>query len=158
ELTRSLAELKGVMEEMGTKLGARVDDHERQLAELTKQLQAINARGQSVVQAVDRMQQELASQVSAQGVRVEDQERRLEEMQGMLEAVPALQKGLATAVEQSNELTRSLAELKGVMEEMGTKLGARVDDHERQLAELTRQLQVLGNSQQGSLGATTHSP
>ncbi|RMH05890.1 MAG: hypothetical protein D6704_08500, partial [Nitrospirae bacterium] len=140
-LAQAKKAMQGTMKDYGQQMAAvqqRVAKLERQQDVLAGKidrdtqtveghLHEVNTSVQSTVQAVKHLQQELTARLNAQAKRVEAHQKRLNEIEAQVQTVPALQRQLATAVEQFNELTRSLAELKGVMEEMGTKLGARVD-------------------------------
>ena len=139
ELTKSVAQLKDVVETMGKKLGSKVDDHEAELIEGDKarkrSLNEVTASVQSVAQSFEEFKNLVSTRLNEQAARLQAQARQASEALGASSPVPDLEQGLKAQVTQLNELTKSVAQLKDVVETMGKKLGSKVDDHEAELIE-----------------------
>ena len=162
ELTKSVVQLKGVVETMGKKLGSKVDAHESQLVQGDKvrerSLSEVTANVQAVAQSLEEFKKLVSTRLNEQASRLQAQAQQSSEALGASSPVPDLEQGLKAQVTQLNELTKSVAALKDVVRSMGTKLGSKVDDHESQLNEQDVRLQAQAKQASEALGASSAVP
>ena len=144
ELTKTVAQLKDAVRAMGDKLGSKVDAHESQLIEAGKarkdSLNEVRANVQSVAQSFEEFKNLVSTRLNEQVARLQAQAQQASKSAGTASAVPDLEQGLKANVTQLNELTKTVAQLKGIVRAMGEKLGSKVDAHESQLIEVEQAL------------------
>ena len=179
DLNQSVVNMREVLDSMAGMLGKRSDVQMQQIGTLTAQLdqmkqvqspgstqletnvQALSSHlnevttsVQSVVTTLDQVKTSLSSRLDDQVARLAEQERRLTETANNSVSSQRLNQELFANVQQLNQLTTALGQLKGVVNNIGTKLGNKVDEHEGQLAELAQQVRQL----QSSSSPTTSAP
>jgi len=135
-----LSETLATLEQNQSALVGKVDTDSQTLGE---HLNEVNTSITSVAKALEQVKASLTS-------RIEDQERRLTESAAALASMQTLRGELANNVEHLNELTRTVAQLRDVVDSIGTKMGARVDRHDRDLAGLDEQLKRIQEKGVGS--------
>ena len=162
ELTKSVAQLKDVVETMGKKLGSKVDAHESQLLQGDKvrerSLNEVTTNVQLVAESLEEFKKLVSTRLNEQAGRLQAQAQQASDALGASSPVPALEQGLKTQVTQLNELTKSVAQLKDVVKTMGKKLGSKVDAHESQLNKQDVRLQAQAQRASEALGASSAVP
>ena len=162
ELTKSVAQLKDVVEAMGKKLGSKVDAHESQLIQGGKarerSLNEVTTNVQSVAQSLEEFKKLVSTRLNEQAARLQAQAQQASEALGAASPVQDLEQGLKAQVTQLNELTKSVAQLKDVVKAMGKKLGSKVDAHESQLNKQDVRLQTQAERASKALGASSAVP
>lgn len=171
DLNQSVVSMREVLDSMAGMLGKRSDDQMRQIGKLTAQLNQmkqeqsaesaeqntnlqtlsshvneITTSVQSVVTTLDQVKTSLSSRLDDQVARLAEQERRLTETANNSVSSQRLNQELFANVQQLNQLTTALGQLKGVVNNIGVKLGKKVDEHEGQLAGLAQQVRQLQSS------------
>ncbi len=135
-----LSETLATLEQNQSALVGKVDADSQTLGE---HLNEVNTSITSAVKALEQVKASLTS-------RIEDQERRLTESAAALASMQTVRGELADNVEHLNELTHTVAQLRDVVDSIGTKMGARVDRHDRDLAGLGEQLKRIQETGVGS--------
>ncbi len=135
-----LSETLATLEQNQSALVGKVDADSQTLGE---HLNEVNTSITSAVKALEQVKASLTS-------RIEDQERRLTESAAALASMQTVRGELADNVEHLNELTHTVAQLRDVVDSIGTKMGARVDRHDRDLAGLGEQLKRIQKTGVGS--------
>jgi len=77
--------------------------------------------------------------------RIDEQERQMNEIVTRTQAIQTLADASRDKVIHLNQLTETVNQLRGVVNTIGTKLGTRVDEHEKRLAQLVERLNLLSN-------------
>ena len=179
DLNQSVLSMREVLDSMAGMLGKRSDEQMKQIVKLTAQLNQmrqtqsaesaeentnlqtlsshvnkITTSVQSVVTTLDQVNTSLSSRLDDQVARLAEQERRLTETANNSVSSQRLNQELFANVQQLNQLTMALGQLKGVVNNIGVKLGKKVDEHEGQLAGLAQQVRQL----QSSSSPTTSMP
>jgi len=180
ELNQSVISMREVLDSMAGMLGKRSDDQMRQIGKLTAQLDhmkqeqssesveqganlqtlsshvnEITTSVQSVVTTLDQVKTSLSSRLDVQATRLAEQERRLTETANNSVSSQRLNQELFANVQQLNQLTTALGQLKDVVNNIGTTLGEKVDEHEGQLAGLAQQVRQLQSSSSSSPKSST---
>jgi len=168
DLNQSVTSMREVLDSMANMLGKRSDDQMQQIGKLTAQLDQIKQEQsseatqvetnvqalsshvneittsvQSVVNSLDQVKNSLSSRLDKQASRLAEQERRLAETANQSMNTEQVNKELEANVQHLNQLTTALGQLKDVVNNIGTKLGKKIDQHEGQLAGLTQRVQQL---------------
>lgn len=171
DLNQSVVTMRGVLDSMAGMLGKRSDDQMQQIGKLAAQLeqveqmqssgsaqkdgnvQALSAHMkevttsvQSVVTALDQVKTSLSSRLDQQAVRLAEHEQRLTQTTGSSVSTQKLNEELQGNVQHLNQLTTAMGQLKTVVNNIGTTLGKKVDEHEGKLAGLAQQVQQLQSS------------
>lgn len=176
-LNQSVVTMREVLDSMAGMLGKRSDDQMQQIGKLTAQLDQVKqgASGasqhdanvqalsthlnevttsvQSVVSTLDQVKTSLSLRLDQQAARLAEQEERLTQNTGSAVSTQKLNEELQANVQHLNQLTAAMGQLKGIVNNIGTKLGKKVDEHESQLAGLTQRVQQLQ-----STGGSTATP
>ncbi len=168
KVTTSVQSLAQVLDQVKGNLDTRVEEQAQQIGRLSETLATLEQNQSALVGKVDADSQTLGEHLNEVNTsitsvakaleqvkasltsRIEDQERRLTESAAALALMQTLRKELADNVEHLNELTRTVAQLRDVVDSVGTKMGARVDQHDRDLAGLGEQLKRIQEKGVGS--------
>ena len=127
---------------------------EPNVEDLWPNVNGVTTSVQSVVTTLDQVKTSLSSRLDDQVARLAEQERRLTEPANNSVSSQRLNQELFANVQHLNQLTTAPGQLKGVVNNIGTKMGNKVDEHEGQLAELAQQVRQL----QSSSSPTTSAP
>ena len=171
DLNQTVVTMREVLDSMAGMLGKRSDDQMQQVGKLTAQLdqmqqaqssaitqkdtnvQALSTHlnevttsVQSVVSTLDQVKTALSSRLDQQAARLAEQEQRLTQATGRSVSTQKLNEELQANVQHLNQLTTAMGQLKAVVNNIGTKLGKKVDEHESQLAGLAQRVQQLQSS------------
>lgn len=170
DLNQSVVTMREVLDSMAGMLGKRSDDQMQQIGKLTAQLDQVKQESlgstqndanvqalsthlnevttsvQSVVSTLDQVKTSLSSRLDQQAARLAEQEERLTETTGSAVSTQKLNEELQANVQHLNQLTTAMGQLKGVVNNIGTRLGKKVDEHESQLAGLAQRVQQLQTS------------
>lgn len=175
DLNQSVVSMREVLDSMAGMLGKRSDEQLQQMGKLAAQLEQVQkaksqnasqqdanlqalsshvnevtASVQSVVTALDHLKSSLSSRLDAQAAQLAEQERRITETANNSSSLQGVNQELQANVEHLNQLTSSLAQLKEVVNTIGTKLGKKVDEHENQIAGLSQRVQQLQSSKKSA--------
>ena len=175
DLNQTVVSMREVLDSMAGMLGKRSDDQMQQMGKLAAQLEQVQkaksqntsqqdanlqalsshvnevtASVQSVVTALDQLKSSLSSRLDAQAAKLAEQERRITETANSSVSSQTVNQELQSNVEYLNQLNSSLAQLKEVVNTIGTKLGKKVDEHESQIAGLSQRVQQLQSSKKSA--------
>lgn len=167
-LNQSVVSMREVLDSMAGMLGKRSDDQMQQVGKLSAQLDQIrqvqsSGSGQlesnvqvlsshlnevttsvkSVVATLNQVKTSLTARLDAQATRLAEQEQRLSQTAKSAVSPQQVNQELQANVEHLNQLTAALGQLKGVVNNIGTTLGQKIDEHEGQLAGLAQRMQQL---------------
>lgn len=171
DLNQSVVTMRGVLDSMAGMLGKRSDDQMQEIGKLAAQLdqmkqgqssggtqkdanvQTLSAHlndvttsVQSVVSTLDQVKTSLSSRLDQQAARLAEQEQRLTQTTGSSVSTQKLNEELQGNVQHLNQLSTAMGQLKTVVNNIGTTLGKKVDEHEGKLAGLAQQVQQLQSS------------
>ncbi len=175
DLNQSVVSMREVLDSMAGMLGKRSDDQMQQVGKLAAQLdqiqkaqssetsqlganvqalsshlQEVTTSMQSLVATLEQVKTSLSSRLDQQAAQLAEQEQRLAQAATDSISSQKLNEELQANVQQLNQLTTAMGQLKAVVNNIGTKLGEKVDEHEALLAGLAQRVQQL----QSSGGAT----
>ena len=168
KVTTSVQSLAQVLDQVKGNLDTRVEEQAQQIGRLSETLATLKQNQSALIGKVDADSQTLGEHLNEVNTsitsvakaleqvkasltsRIEDQERRLTESAAALASMQTLRGELADNVEHLNELTRTVAQLRDVVDSVGTKMGARVDRHDRDLADLGEQVKRIQEKGVGS--------
>lgn len=176
DLNQSVVTMREVLDSMAGMLGKRSDEQMQQVGKLAVQLdqmkqaqssdisqkdanvQALSAHLnevttslQSVVSTLDQVKTALSSRLDRQAARLAEQEQRLSQSTGSSVSTQKLNEELQANVQHLNQLTTAMGQLKGVVNDIGTKLGKKVDEHASQIAGLAQRVQQLQSSRSSTV-------
>lgn len=157
ELRQAVVQMRGVLDSMGDLLGKRGDDQMKQVgqtmarldrveqaqsSEMAKQAettQALSTHLQEVTASVESVGQSFEAFKTAVTARLNEQAESVASSAKAAD-VRRLQQELKANVKHWNKLSRSLAKLKDVSNDLVTKLGSKIDEHESRIVELQKAL------------------
>ena len=153
-ITEQLGKRSDEQLQIAGQLTARMDRLEKdQVAEGGKQsedtqaisehLAEVTASVQSTQKGLEQVKETLSAQLQEQIQRIDDHERRLSESVPDSGDLTSVQEKIQAQATHLNQVTDSLAQLKNIINTIGTKLGEKVDAHDSQLATLSQQVQSL---------------
>ncbi|MDA0737491.1 MAG: hypothetical protein O2999_02880 [Nitrospirae bacterium] len=171
DLNQSVVTMRGVLDSMAGMLGKRSDDQMQEIGKLAAQLDQVKQEQssgisqkdinmqtlsahlnevttsvQSVVSTLDQVKTSLSSRLDQQAARLAEQEQRLTQTTGSSVSSQKLNEELQGNVQHLNQLSTAMGQLKTVVNNIGTTLGKKVDEHEGKLAGLAQQVQQLQSS------------
>lgn len=171
DLNQSVVTMREVLDSMAGMLGKRGDDQMQQIGKLAAQLDQVKQEQssgisqkdinmqtlsahlnevttsvQSVVSTLDQVKTSLSSRLDQQAARLAEQEQRLTQTTGSSVSSQKLNEELQGNVQHLNQLSTAMGQLKTVVNNIGTTLGKKVDEHEGKLAGLAQQVQQLQSS------------
>lgn len=126
--TRELIETLNALEQNQLALAKKVDIDSQTL---NSHFDKVNNSITSVAKALEQTKTSLTS-------RIESQERRLTEPSADLGSTPELRNELASNIKHLNKLTDTVSQLRDLVNSIGAKMGARVDQHDRDLTDLNK--------------------
>ena len=138
EMRTALQKLNNRLQELEVHQSGLVGKLDADGQAMNNHLSQVNDGIQSVATALEKVDQALRSKIEAQ-------DRKLNQA---LTAFQSNQTSSDTAeanVEHLNQLTKTLNQLRDVVNTIGTKLGGRVDQHESRLAELAKRVNLLSS-------------
>ncbi len=171
DLNQSVVTMRGVLDSMAGMLGKRSDDQMQHIGKLAAQLDQLKQEQSSVVtqkdsnvqtlsahlnevttsvhsvvSTLDQVKTSLSSRLDQQAARLAEQEQRLTQNTGSSVSTQKLNEELQSNVQHLNQLSTAMGQLKTVVNNIGTTLGKKVDEHEGKLAGLAQQVQQLQSS------------
>jgi chromosome segregation ATPase len=161
QLTKTTQHIRDTVDTVGEMLGKRGDNQIQQVGQLIERLNRleqdqaniiakqeanvsatsahlleVNSSVQSVVNALQAMKTNVTAQLA-------EQDRRIGTTAMPQEALQQLEQELVSNVGHLNELTKTVAQLREVVNTIGTKMGKRVDRHGEALSKISGELDQL---------------
>ena len=157
ELRQAVVQMRGVLDSMGKLLGERGDEQMKQVGQTMARLDRMEQAQSSETAKQAETTQAMSTHLTEVTASVESVVQSFEEFKTAVTArlneqaesvassakasdVRRLQQELKTNVKHWNELSRSIAKLKDVSNDLVTKLGSKIDEHESRIAELQKAL------------------
>ena len=147
---QQMGKLAAQLEQVQKAKSQNTSQQDANLQALSSHVNEVTASVQSVVTALDQLKSSLSSRLDAQAAKLAEQERRITETANSSVSSQTVNQELQSNVEYLNQLNSSLAQLKEVVNTIGTKLGKKVDEHESQIAGLSQRVQQLQSSKKSA--------
>lgn len=157
ELRQAVVQMRGVLDSMGKLLGERGDEQMKQVGQTMARLDRMEQAQSSETAKQAETTQAISTHLTEVTASVESVVQSFEEFKTAVTArlneqaesvassakasdVRRLQQELKANVKHGNELSQSIAKLKDVSNDLVTKLGSKIDEHESRIAELQKAL------------------
>ncbi|MCA9473503.1 MAG: hypothetical protein KC594_15690 [Nitrospira sp.] len=138
EMRTALQKLNNRLQELEVHQSGLVGKLDADAQATNNHLTQVNDGIQSVATALEKVDQALRS-------KIETQDRKLNQALTTFQSNQASSDTAEANVEHLNQLTKTLNQLRDVVNTIGTKLGGRVDQHESRLAELAKRVNLLSS-------------
>ncbi|GJL65960.1 MAG: hypothetical protein NPIRA05_09310 [Nitrospirales bacterium] len=138
EMRKALQKMNARLQELEVHQSGLVGKLDADGQAMNNHLAEVNAGIQSVAAALEQVDKNLRSKISAQSRKLNQTMTAFQNTQGSSEDSQA-------NIAHLNQLTKSLNQLREVVTTIGTKLGGRVDQHESRLSELAKRVNLLSS-------------